>query len=327
MEPAHYRSGARCLTASSAWSKMPSMIGMAPGLVLWSAALPTLGATAPGASTATAPAPREAVVIRTVENMYSGPSLDKDVASQAFLGQNVKVLETKGAFARIETPDAYPGWVPVGALRRYPSARAPRYASRGRVAEVVSLVALVYREADVTTYRPKARAPLSSRLELVQEARDGRWHRVRLPTGEEGFVQTGDVVLRDANETPARGGGGDLVATARRLLGVPYLWGGMTSLGVDCSGFVSLVYRLHGRTLPRDADLQFDDPRARPVEKADLVAGDLVFFGKKSISHVGLYMGGGRFINATTYETPMVREDHLEDPHWVELYKGARRPQ
>ena len=63
------------------------------------------------------------------------------------------------------------------------------------------------------------------------------------------------------------------------------------------------------------------------MDKADLVAGDLVFFGKSSITHVGLYMGGGRFINATTYETPVVREDHLDDPHWVELYKGARRPQ
>jgi cell wall-associated NlpC family hydrolase len=101
----------------------------------------------------------------------------------------------------------------------------------------------------------------------------------------------------------------------------------MTSLGGDCSGFVSLVYRLYGRILARDADLQWDDAQARPVEKPDLLAGDLVFFGTKGISHVGLYRGDGRFINATTYETPSVREDLLDDPHWVELYKGARRLQ
>jgi len=118
----------------------------------------------------------------------------------------------------------------------------------------------------------------------------------------------------------------ELVATARRLLGVPYLWGGMTPLGVDCSGFVSLVYRVHGRVLPRDADLQFDDPESSPVEKDRLAAGDLLFFGKTTITHVGMYMGDGRFIDATTHETPVVREDRLDDPHWAELYKGARRP-
>lgn len=281
---------------------------------------------APPLTSATLPARREAVVVRTVENMYSAPSFDKDVTSQAFLGQIVAVLETKGGFAKIQTPDRYQGWASLSALKLYASRTAPRYASKGRVVDVVSLVAHVYREPDVTTYRPKAKAPLGARLELVKEATDGRWHRVRLPSGEEGFIQQGDVVLRDAGDKPPRASGPELVATARRLLGVPYLWGGMTPLGVDCSGFVSLVYRLQGRLLPRDADLQFGDPEATPVEKDQLAAGDLVFFGKKSITHVGMYMGEGRFIDATTYGTPVVREDRLDDPHWVELYKGARRP-
>ena len=275
---------------------------------------------------ATPPVRREAVVVRTVENLYSAPSFDKDVTSQAYLGQVVTILETRGPFAKIETPDRYQGWTPASALKPYASRTTPRYAAKGRVAEVVSLVALVYREPDVTTYRPKAKAPLGARLELVKEAADGRWHRVRLPDGEEGFIQKGDVVLRVALEKPARASGPDLVATARRLLGVPYLWGGMTPLGVDCSGFVSLVYRVHGQVIPRDADLQFDDPESAPVERDHLAAGDLLFFGRKTITHVGMYMEDGRFISATTYETPVVREDRLDDPHWVELYKGARRP-
>jgi cell wall-associated NlpC family hydrolase len=289
-------------------------------------ALLSLGVVVLALAHSQAPLVAEAVVLRTVENLYSGPSLEKDVVSQAFLGQNVKVLETRAGFARVETPDGYAGFIPQGALRRYPSPRARRYASTGRVAEVTSLVALVYREPDVTKTRPKARAPLSARLELVEEASDGRWHRIRLPSGEEGFVQRGDVRLRDAAERGAGGSGADLVATARRLLGVPYLWGGMTPLGVDCSGFVSLVYRMHGRILPRDADLQFEDPQAAPVERAELRPGDLVFFGKKSISHVGMYLGDDRFINATTHEAPVVREDRLDDPHWAEIYRGARRP-
>jgi cell wall-associated NlpC family hydrolase len=88
-----------------------------------------------------------------------------------------------------------------------------------------------------------------------------------------------------------------------------------------------LVYRAHGVILPRDADLQFADPRARAIPRKDLRPGDLVFFGKTTISHVGLYAGDGRFIDATTHLTPTVREDRLDDPHWRALYRGARRPQ
>ncbi len=190
-------------------------------------------------------------------------------------------------------------------------------------------MALVYREPDVTTARPRARAPMSARLEVVEGPLQDRWFKVRLPSGEAGFVQKGDVDVRDAPAPRPTGTEADLVATGRRLLGAPYLWGGMTPLGIDCSGFVSLVYRVHGKVLPRDADLQFEDPKARAVERPDLHVGDLLFFGRAAnkITHVGMYLGDGRFINATTHETPVVREDLLDDPHWAALYQGARRPQ
>ena len=270
----------------------------------------------------------EAVVTRTVENMYSAPSAEKDVVSQAFLGQTVGILETKGGFVKVETPDRYQGWIAVRALSRYASPKAPRYAAQGRVAEVRSLVANVYRDADVTTARPRVQAPLSARLEVLEGPIEERWYKVRLPSGLSGFVQRGDVEVVDATSPRPIGSGDDLVATARRLLGAPYLWGGMTPLGIDCSGFVSLVHRVHGRVLLRDANLQFADPQAEVVERADLRPGDLVFFGRAAnkIAHVGLYLGDGRFINATTHETPVVREDRLDDAHWAPLYQGGRRP-
>jgi cell wall-associated NlpC family hydrolase len=288
-----------------------------------------LGVVALGAATTMRAASRaEAVVTRSVENMYSAPSVEKDVVSQAFLGQTVGVMETKGAFVKIKTPDQYQGWIPAGAVLRYANARAPRYAAKGTVADVRSLTANVYREADVTTARPKAKAPLSARLEVLEGPLQDRWYKVRLPSGDLGFVQKGDVDVHDAAAPPPVRDTSDLVATGRRLLGVPYLWGGMTPLGVDCSGFVSLVYRVQGRVLPRDADLQFGDPDAEVVERAHLLPGDLLFFGRAAdkITHVGMYLGDGRFINATTYETPVVREDRLDDAHWVALYQGARRP-
>jgi gamma-D-glutamyl-L-lysine dipeptidyl-peptidase len=282
------------------------------------------------AAAASADAPgRQAVVLSTVENMYSAPSPDKDVVSQALLGQVVGVLETRDGFARIETPDRYTGWVAAGGVFEYADAKAPRYAVRGTVAEVTSLMANLYRDADVTTARPKAQAPLGARLEVLKPAEDPqkRWVTVRLPSGETAFVQSGDVRLADADAPRARGSEGDLVATARRFAGVPYLWGGMSVQGVDCSGLTSRVYAVNGVVLLRDADLQFDDPRARPVERALLRPGDLVFFGQKKITHVGMYVGDGRFINATTHTRPDVHEESLDDPYWVALYRGARRPQ
>ena len=141
-------------------------------------------------------------------------------------------------------------------------------------------------------------------------------------------MQRGDVKPVDPQAPPRRGAPEDLVATARRFLGVPYLWGGMTVHGLDCSGFVSQVYRANGVVLPRDADLQFEDPTAAAVDRSALQPGDLVFFGKdaKHITHVGMSLGGARFINATTYQTPTVREDTLDDPHWSPIFQGARRP-
>jgi cell wall-associated NlpC family hydrolase len=272
---------------------------------------------------------REAVVVSAVENMYSAPQADKDVVSQALLGQVVAVLESRDGFARVETPDHYRGWMPAGALFEYADAKAPRYAVRGPVAEVTALMANLYRDADVSTARPKAQAPLGVRLEVLKPAPDParRWITVRLPSGETAFVQSGDVRVLDAAAPRTRGSEADLVATARRFAGVPYLWGGMSAHGLDCSGLTSRVYAVNGVLLPRDADMQFDDPHARPVERALLRPGDLVFFGQKKITHVGMYVGEGRFINATTHTRPDVHEESLDDPHWVALFRGARRPQ
>jgi gamma-D-glutamyl-L-lysine dipeptidyl-peptidase len=292
--------------------------------VLWALTI-TCGAAASAAAEAT----RQAVVLGTVENMYSGASPDKDVVSQALLGQIVAILEAQDGFARIETPDRYAGWVPASALFEYPDPKAPRYGAHGLLAEVTSLMANVYRDPDVTRARPKTLAPLGARLEVVQPAEDPqkRWITVRLPSAETAYVQSGDVRLLEAGTPRPRGSEADLVATARRFSGVPYLWGGMTVHGLDCSGLTSRVYGVNGIDLPRDADLQFDDPRARAVERADLRPGDLVFFGQKKITHVGMYVGDGRFINATTHTRPDVHEESLDDPYWVALYRGARRPQ
>jgi cell wall-associated NlpC family hydrolase len=296
------------------------MVVMPAGVVMLALLL-----SSPGAMAGEGPR-REAVVTVAFENMYSGPDTALQVVSQATLGQLVQILERQDGLVRIQTPDQYAGWIPEAALASYPEASTVRYASQGRVLKVSSLMASLYREPDPTSARPKLLAPLGTLLELLPSPLHERWHAVRLPNAEVAFIQASEVTVRDASEPEPKAAGADLVATARRFLGVPYVWGGMTAHGLDCSGLVSRVYAFHGYRLRRDADLQFEDERMAPVAKADLQAGDLLFFGGEQITHVGLYEGEGRFLHATTRDRPEVQESQLGDPHWAGQYQGARRP-
>ena len=273
------------------------------------------------------PAP-QAVVVVAVENMYKTPDEGAEVVSQATLGQIVEAIETNGPFARIRTPDRYEGWIARAAVSVYPDPSTPRYASGGRVVEVTSLIAYLYREPDVSTARPRTSAPLATRLDVAADGPDEAWLSVRLPSGDTAYVQSGDVKPVDPAAPPRRGSPEEVLATARRFLGVPYLWGGMTARGLDCSGLVSRVFLANGVVLPRDADLQFESPVLVAVDRGDLRPADLVFFGRgpKAITHVGLYVGDGRFLSATTHGVPAVHEDRLDDPRWVSAYQGARRP-
>ncbi|HTX35527.1 MAG TPA: SH3 domain-containing protein, partial [Bryobacteraceae bacterium] len=105
-----------------------------------------------------------AVVLQPVANMYSKPSEDADVVSQAIYGANVALLEQQAGWAHIRTADDYTGWTPLATLRP-----GPAYAAKGRVAEVQSLFAHLYREASVTRHAPLLTVPFETRLEVVAE--------------------------------------------------------------------------------------------------------------------------------------------------------------
>lgn len=146
------------------------------------------------------------------------------------------------------------------------------------------------------------------------------WVAVRLPDGRQGWAPA-QAVLAPATQPqpPAR-----IVEVARRMLGTPYVWGGQTPNGADCSGFVQEVFRLGGHALPRLADEQF--AVTVEVAAADVRPGDLVFFTTylPGPSHVGIYEGEGRFIHASSSQG--VTESALGETYYKERFLGARRP-
>jgi cell wall-associated NlpC family hydrolase len=274
--------------------------------------------------------PRAAVIVAAVADMYSRASAEADVVSQAVLGTNVKILAAEKAPAgeawyKVETPDTYTGFVTAASLRTLPEGGRP-YASSGRVFEVTSLFANVYATADVTERKPLLASPLGTRLEVGPIAK--RWGQTTLPDGRTGWVQDGDGMLVDAAAPRPRLAAEGLVSLAKKFLGLPYLWGGTSSYGLDCSGFVQLVYRLGGIDILRDADIQFEGSGLLPVPPGEEGAADLVFFGrvKGKITHVGMMIDGESFIHATTHERPVVQVSRLRDAYWQGLYQGARRP-
>jgi gamma-D-glutamyl-L-lysine dipeptidyl-peptidase len=259
-----------------------------------------------------------AVVQQPVLNMYSRPSEDADVVSQAIYGANVDIVEKQDAWARIRTGDAYLGWAQLKSL-----VVGPAYGARGKVAEVESLFAHIYREASVTKHAPLITVPFEARLEVVADLKDDpRWLQVRLPDDRPGWIQAGDVSLAPKKMTIA-----ETLEFSRRFLGLPYTWGGTSSYGYDCSGFSQMLGRRRGLNMPRDAQPQAEWSGVVPVDRKDLAPGDLLYFGssEKKITHTGIYLGDGKFINATTYQTPMVRIDDLNEAHWTKLLVAARR--
>ena len=144
-----------------------------------------------------------------------------------------------------------------------------------------------------------------------------------LPDGRAAVLHSSDVRVVEAGGAPLPNTSADVVRTAQLFAGLPYLWGGTSGFGFDCSGFTHLVFALRGVTIARDADAQAHGGRV--VARADLQPGDLVFFAAQGVvHHVGIYLGNNTMLSSLQTGSPVLVSSLAAQPFASE-YAGARR--
>ena len=269
-----------------------------------------------------------AVVTAAVQDLYVRPDETSSVDDQVILGERVEILEDAAGFARVRTAAGEVAWIPESALRRG-DAPAPAGAE---VVRVTSNFAHIYATPSFTKQKPLLTAPVGAEMAFSDflEGKEGEkysWVRVVLPDGRVGFVARTDVALVPFEENLPLRSPSEWLAFGRRFLGAPYMWGGTTPLGFDCSGLVQRIFREHGVLLKRNSYEQaFQDPQLIPVSLEALRPGDLLFFGTEDrIDHEAMWLGDGTVLQSTRHGVPGVQVTPFDSPFLKPLFRYARR--
>lgn len=236
------------------------------------------------------------LIALSVANIRTGPDHPAEMATQALMGMPVRVLEKDHSWYRVQTPDQYIGWVDYAGIACKTEAEMNRWKQSMRF--------VFYRTSGYALATPSENAPRISDLvlcDIFEKVADAKkYMQVRFPDGRTGFVKKADCLpfeewIKREPTTES------VIAAAKELLGVPYLWGGTSVKGVDCSGMVKTAHYSQGIILARDASQQARYGKHLDYSNlAVLQPGDLLFFGKNAqrISHVGLYLGNNLYINS-----------------------------
>jgi cell wall-associated NlpC family hydrolase len=241
-------------------------------------------------------APPRALVTVGIADLRATPDGNSELVDQAHLTEMVTVLGSVAGWRYVQGPDMYFGWVRDDEIFEIPGSNN---------AGIVAVLLADVHERESRESAVIERLPAGTRPPQMFKAVSGgeagarpEWGEVPLRGGgarqqRSGYLAVADTTSDDevARRYPTAA---DYLKTAESFIGAPYLWGGTTALGLDCSGFVQQVYRLNGVALPRDADQQA--VLGRRVEEAR--AGDLMFFGAESVTHVALATGAAEFIHA-----------------------------
>ena len=279
-----------------------------------------------------------ALINRPVDDLRRGPATLTERVTQARLGEVARILESGPEWSRIRLEhDGYPGWIHTRALHPCSAEAAAHW-----TASLDAVVSAGFAEVRDEAGKPFQKLVFATRVALA--GTDGGSSLVRLPDGRRWRVRSEDLLDRAAAPKMDAAGIALTLELCQRFLGVPYLWGGRTPYGFDCSGFASTFYGFMGLDIPRDADQQF--AAGEPVT-GTLLPGDLLYFGEvpadgvavpdargyvrqAHISHAGISLGGTEFIHASGNNWGIARgtldpESPLREPWLMDNYRGARR--
>lgn len=240
------------------------------------------------------------VVSTSVANMRVKPGHAEEMATQVLLGTPLRILKRDDDWYLVQTPEEYLGWTD-DMVTMMTKDEYGQWLQQQKVI-VTTTYAHAYRARDKGETIGDIVA--GNILGLVNAG--AKFFEVEYPNRKRGFIAREDAQpltewLAQTKDTPE-----SIVATAKRFMGVPYLWGGTSAKNMDCSGFTKIVYFLNGVLLPRDASQQalVGEPVSIEDDYSHVRKGDLVFFGRKAtperaerVTHVGIYLDEKKFIH------------------------------
>ena len=275
------------------------------------------------------------IVCMSTASYNCGGSFSAESGTQALMGMPVRILEENNDdWYRCINMEGYTAWVITRSVKAMTEEEYKAYLAKPKVF-VKTKYSTLYSEKNVNSL------PVSDLVWgciLIDEGKSGTWRKVSVADGRTGYVPASDVVDLKAWIDSAVPTEKNIVETAKQFCGFPYVWGGTSIKGVDCSGLSKSAYFLNGYVLRRDASQQCKTGDSVDVSKfvagnytkealSNLRPGDLVFFGRKAengrrerVTHVAIYMGDGMIIHSSN----IVRINSLI-PGEKDYYAGSRR--
>jgi hypothetical protein len=229
--------------------------------------------------------------VSSVVDVRREPEHSSELLTQAVMGEVMTRLDSRGDWYLVMLDDCYHGWVRSWNVGEFPRQGVEEYLGRAD-AMVRASVAYVLSEPDPGSLPV---SDITAGTRVVTAGISGDYTEIELPGGKSGHIET-ELLEGLPEGSPGRAA---VIDRAKRFLGIPYIWGGTSAKGFDCSGLVKRVFRMEGVETLRDADQQ--STQGIPVEtgSGEIPEAALLFFGEGGrITHVAISLGGGRFIHA-----------------------------